>query len=63
MGKRLDDGTTWQWNFDCHLVGYGYNGYFLGHHPYDPESLTRVGGILFPGRCLFQAGRGHPALG
>ncbi len=45
-GKRLDDGTTWQWNFDCHLVGYGYNGWFLGHHPYGPEDLT-VSGIRF----------------
>ena len=45
-GKRLDDGTKWQWNFDCHLVGYGYNGWFLGHHPYGPEDLT-VGGIKF----------------
>jgi len=46
-GKRLDDGTTWQWKFDCNLVGYGYNGYFLGHHPYGPESIY-VGGISFP---------------
>jgi len=46
-GKRLDDGTTWQWNFDCHLVGYGYNGYFLGHHPYGPDNLV-VGGVAFP---------------
>ncbi len=45
-GKRLDNGTTWQWKFDCHLVGYGYNGYFLGHHPYGPETVT-VGGIRF----------------
>ena len=45
-GKRLDDGTTWQWKFDCHLVGYGYNGWFLGHHPYGSYSLT-VGGIRF----------------
>jgi prepilin-type N-terminal cleavage/methylation domain-containing protein len=45
-GKRLDDGTAWQWKFDCHLVGYGYNGYFLGHHPYGPETLP-VGGISF----------------
>jgi type II secretory pathway pseudopilin PulG len=47
-GKRLDDGTLWQWNFDCHLVGYGYNGFFLGHHPYGPWGLT-VGGIYFSG--------------
>src|SRR5215471_2765756 len=20
-GKRLDDGTAWEWNFDCHRVG------------------------------------------
>ena len=26
-GKRLDNGTTWQWQFDSDLVGYGYNGY------------------------------------
>ena len=45
-GKRLDDGTTWQWKFDCHLVGYGYNGWFLGHHPYGSYSIT-VGGVQF----------------
>ena len=45
-GKRLDNGTTWQWNFDCHLVGYGYNGFFLGHHPYDAQTLT-VGGVRY----------------
>ena len=45
-GKRRDDGTTWQWKFDCHLVGYGYNGWFLGHHPYGTENIT-VGGVQF----------------
>ncbi len=45
-GKRLDDGTTWQWKFDCNLVGYGYNGFFLGRHPYGGGSIT-VGGIVF----------------
>jgi prepilin-type N-terminal cleavage/methylation domain-containing protein len=45
-GKRLDDGTTWQWKFDCHLVGYGYNGWFLGHHPYGADDIT-VGGVRF----------------
>jgi len=52
-GKRLDNGTTWQWAFDCHLVGYGYNGYFLGHHPYGPDNLT-VGGIAFPVNVSFK---------
>jgi prepilin-type N-terminal cleavage/methylation domain-containing protein len=46
-GKRLDDGTTWQWNFDCNRVGYGYNGYFLGHHPYAAENFVDAG-IAFP---------------
>ena len=41
-----DGGVTWTWNFDCHLVGYGYNGFFLGHHPYQADQLT-VGGVSF----------------
>ena len=45
-GKRSDDKTSWQWNFDCHRVGYGYNGFFLGHHPYGPGTIT-VAGIPF----------------
>ena len=52
-GKRLDDGTTWEWKFDCHKVGYGYNGWFLGHHPYRGDGFTAyditVGGIRFTG--------------
>jgi prepilin-type N-terminal cleavage/methylation domain-containing protein len=52
-GKRLDDGTSWQWNFDCHLVGYGYNGFFLGHHPYGTFSLT-VAGVVFKGGDSFK---------
>ncbi|HTA30914.1 MAG TPA: prepilin-type N-terminal cleavage/methylation domain-containing protein, partial [Candidatus Cybelea sp.] len=39
-GKMLENGTTWEWNFDCNLVGYGYNGFFLGHHPYGAWELT-----------------------
>ncbi len=45
-GKRLDTGVKWEWRFNCHLVGYGYNGYFLGHHPYDAESAT-VSGVRY----------------
>jgi prepilin-type N-terminal cleavage/methylation domain-containing protein len=52
-GKRLDNGATWQWKFDCHLVGYGYNGYFLGHHPYGADTVT-VGGIKFPVGTTFK---------
>lgn len=53
QGKRLDNGTAWQWNFDCHLVGYGYNGFFLGHHPYGPDSIP-VGGIQFQTTVTFK---------
>ena len=52
-GKRLDNGTTWQWNFDCHLVGYGYNGFFLGHHPYGSDN-PRVGAFWFPVNDTFK---------
>ncbi len=34
---------TWGWNFDCDWVGYGYNGYFLGHHPYAAGSFSLAG--------------------
>lgn len=47
-GKRLDDGTKWQWKFDCHLVGYGYNGFFLGAHPYDTSvSPITIAGVKY----------------
>ena len=43
-------GQTWSWNFDCHLVGYGYDGFFLGYHPYyvpgENNEIT-VAGIVF----------------
>ncbi len=45
--KRLDDGTTWQWAFDCNRVGYGYNGWFLGRHPYDGVSGYPVGSVVY----------------
>jgi type II secretory pathway pseudopilin PulG len=45
-GKRKDGPVTWSWNFDPHLVGYGYNNFFLGAHPYLGDSLG-VAGINF----------------
>jgi len=45
-GARNDNGVKWKWRFDCDLVGYGYNGWFLGHHPYPAEDVT-VAGIRF----------------
>ena len=43
----------WTWKFDCHNVGYGYNGWFLGRHPYDPATLT-VGGVTFVSNVQFK---------
>jgi len=31
-------GVKWQWGFDVNFVGYGYNGFFLGHHPYPADN-------------------------
>jgi prepilin-type N-terminal cleavage/methylation domain-containing protein len=45
-GVRVDNGIKWQWKFTCHEVGYGYNGYFLGIHPYPGDNLT-VAGVNF----------------
>lgn len=52
-GRRLDNGVRWQWKFDCHLVGYGFNGYFLGTHPYGGDNLT-VAGINFATKPWFK---------
>jgi prepilin-type N-terminal cleavage/methylation domain-containing protein len=52
-GKRVDFGLKWEWNFDCHKVGYGFNGYFLGIHPYDGDNLS-VAGINFQTKPWFK---------
>lgn len=46
-GRRTDNGVRWEWKFDCHMVGYGYNGFFLGQHPYNGDPGFRVNGISF----------------
>jgi len=45
-GQRTDAGIAWSWNFDPHFVGYGYNNYFLGLHPFLSNPLV-VGGVHF----------------
>jgi prepilin-type N-terminal cleavage/methylation domain-containing protein len=45
-GRRKDQGVTWDWRFDPHKVGYGYNAFFLGVHPYPPISHS-IAGITF----------------
>jgi prepilin-type N-terminal cleavage/methylation domain-containing protein/prepilin-type processing-associated H-X9-DG protein len=45
-GRRTDASVSWTWSFDPHFVGYGYNNYFLGLHPYLATTLL-VGGVSF----------------
>jgi prepilin-type N-terminal cleavage/methylation domain-containing protein len=52
-GRRLDNGVAWEWKFDCHKVGYGYNGFFLGIHPYGENSVS-VAGIAFTTKPWFK---------
>ena len=47
-GTRIDRGIRWSWRFDPHRLGYGYNGFFLGVHPYQPHGFS-VGGVQFTG--------------
>ena len=62
--KKEEDGTVWSWAFDCHRVGYGYNGWFLGRHPYDdpakPDALMdsiSMGGLTFKSYGRFRRNR------
>lgn len=45
-GRMKDPSLSWDWAFDAHKVGYGYNSWFLGVHPYGSGSLS-VGGYTF----------------
>jgi prepilin-type N-terminal cleavage/methylation domain-containing protein len=54
--KKEPGGTVWTWAFDCNRVGYGFNGYFLGRHPYcnpaNPDGFVEstsqtVGGVTY----------------
>jgi prepilin-type N-terminal cleavage/methylation domain-containing protein len=45
--RQIENGATWDWRFDPHLVGYGYNSFFLGYHPYGPSGSVTCGGITF----------------
>jgi len=52
-GRRTDNGVRWEWRFDCDMVGYGFNSYFLGRHPYGDETLV-VGGVFFRATSRFK---------
>jgi prepilin-type N-terminal cleavage/methylation domain-containing protein len=45
-GSRNDYGLEWEWRFECHNAGYGYNGWFLGRWPHPDRKLT-VGGVVY----------------
>ena len=34
-GEQIDFGYSWNWAWNQHLLGYGYNAYFLGHYCYN----------------------------
>lgn len=54
-GKRLDNGIRWEWKFDAHQVGVGYNGFFLGVHPYEErDQVINIAGIPFRGHENFK---------
>jgi len=42
--RRLDLNVKWEWGFDAHRVGYGYNAFFLGIHPYGGGTV-KINGI------------------
>jgi prepilin-type N-terminal cleavage/methylation domain-containing protein len=46
-GRRNDNGVRWEWKFNADMVGYGYNGFFLGQHPYEGDPNFTVAGIRF----------------
>jgi prepilin-type N-terminal cleavage/methylation domain-containing protein/prepilin-type processing-associated H-X9-DG protein len=62
-GQIITYGHTWQWSFDVNFVGYGYNGYFLGHHPYAADSPPfTVGGHVFADTVSFKRAQvRHPS--
>ena len=52
-GKLNDPSLSWDWAFDCHKVGYGYNSWFLGVAPYSAGNIN-VAGINFPAPVQFK---------
>jgi len=43
---QLENGTTWNWTFDCHKVGYGINSFFDCLWPYNGGNVS-IAGISF----------------
>jgi len=55
-GRRNDYGLDWEWSFDCHNAGYGFNGWFLGRWPHADIEIT-VGGVNYPTIRVFRRTR------
>jgi prepilin-type processing-associated H-X9-DG protein len=55
-------GVQWYWQFNAYWVGYGYNGYFLGHHPYLPDDppFTVAGHVFSDAESFKRAGVVNP---
>lgn len=51
--RQKDKLSDWGWQFNAHLVGYGYNAYFLGFHPYGSGSVS-CGGVNFVTQPTFK---------
>ena len=47
-------GVSWHWSFDVNYVGYGYNGWFLGYHPYAPPYRFSAGSHIFGNSLSFK---------
>ncbi len=52
-GRRQDLRVSWEWAFDAHKVGYGYNAFFLGIHPYPSGSVT-INGVTISSQPNFK---------
>jgi len=52
-GTRTDQGVTWQWAYDVHFAGYGYNGFFHGPFPNAQSTLT-LAGVVFRSTYRFR---------
>lgn len=57
---RRDFSLRWEWAFDAHKVGYGFNAFFLGVWPYEGHSVRwvntvqnfKASNIRSPAECL-----------
>jgi len=60
-GSIVTYGQSWKWSFDVNFVGYGYNGWFLGSHPYtgvDTVTASVPGGpYVFTSAVIFKRNR------